>query len=381
MNFTASIKSYTGKFFTSYENNPDFQMLLLRLSKNGMLFSGVIGIIATTSYIIVNILFDRRTIAWNYEAPYPELMVLWDKLLIILLSVVAIILARLKLTLGVYRILFTFIILICAVAILIDDIFNQDLNFSSAYLTILLLLASACIPYKPWQILSICIVMTLLLFPGLLYIQELFGFSGLHVPGSQIVYLVIITVILVGTTTMFYHSRYAQYILRKSADGLLEASYFTGNAEKNQKEMDQARNLIKKNAFDGFQQLVKEIDVLSMDQVFLEKVKTVIETHIGDANFGVEWLAHEVALSPRQLQRKLRSSIGLSAGGLIRVMRMQRAAQLLEKRAGNISEIAYKVGFHDPVYFSRIFRQMYEVSPSEYSKTGRRDAAISKEKP
>jgi AraC-like DNA-binding protein len=373
MIFTTAIKSITGKFFSSYENNPDFQMLLLRLSKKGMLFSGVIGIIATTAYIIVNILFDRRTVAWNYVAPYPDLMVLWDKLLIILLSVVAIILSRLKLTLSLYRILFTFIIFICAVAILSDDIFNQDLNFSSAYLTILLLLASVCIPFKPWQILAICILMMLLLFPGLLYLQELFGLTGLHVPGSQIVYLIIVTVILVGTTTMLYHSRYAQYILRKSADGLLEASYFTGNAEKNQKEMDQARNLIKQNSFDGIQQLVKDIDVPSMDQVFLEKVKAVIETHIGDANFGVEWLAHEVALSPRQLQRKLRTAIGLSAGNLIRVMRMQRAAQLLEKKAGNVSEIAYKVGFHDPVYFSRIFRQMYDMSPSEYTKNRKRD--------
>jgi AraC-like DNA-binding protein len=373
MIFTTAIKSITGKFFSSYENNPDFQMLLLRLSKKGMLFSGVIGIIATTAYIIVNILFDRRTVAWNYVAPYPDLMVLWDKLLIILLSVVAIILSRLKLTLSLYRILFTFIIFICAVAILSDDIFNQDLNFSSAYLTILLLLASVCIPFKPWQILAICTLMMLLLFPGLLYLQELFGLTGLHVPGSQIVYLIIVTVILVGTTTMLYHSRYAQYILRKSADGLLEASYFTGNAEKNQKEMDQARNLIKQNSFDGIQQLVKDIDVPSMDQVFLEKVKAVIETHIGDANFGVEWLAHEVALSPRQLQRKLRTAIGLSAGNLIRVMRMQRAAQLLEKKAGNVSEIAYKVGFHDPVYFSRIFRQMYDMSPSEYTKNRKRD--------
>jgi len=371
MIFTTAIKSITGKFFSSYENNPDFQMLLLRLSKNGMLFSGVIGIIATTAYIIVNILFDRRTVAWNYEAPYPELMVLWDKLLIILLSVAAIILARLKLSLGLYRSLFTSIIFICAFAILSDDILNQDLNFSSAYLTILLLLASVCIPFRPWQILAICMLMTLLLFPGLLYLQELLGITGLHVPGSQIVYLVIITVILVGTTTMLYHSRYAQYILRKSADGLLEANYFSGNTEKNQKEMDQARNLIKQHAFDGVQQFVKDIDVPSMDQVFLEKVKTVIEEHIGDANFGVEWLAHEVALSPRQLQRKLRTAIGLSAGNLIRVMRMQRAAQLLEKRAGNVSEIAYKVGFHDPVYFSRIFRQMYDASPTEYAKIHR----------
>lgn len=49
-------------------------------------------------------------------------------------------------------------------------------------------------------------------------------------------------------------------------------------------------------------------------------------------------------------------------------MRLQRATQMLQQNAGNISEIAYKVGFNDPVYFSKIFKKMYDVNPSEYSK-------------
>jgi AraC-like DNA-binding protein len=49
-------------------------------------------------------------------------------------------------------------------------------------------------------------------------------------------------------------------------------------------------------------------------------------------------------------------------------MRLHRAAQLLEKRAGNVSEIAYKVGFQDPTYFSKIFRKLFKVNPAEYAK-------------
>jgi AraC-like DNA-binding protein len=79
-------------------------------------------------------------------------------------------------------------------------------------------------------------------------------------------------------------------------------------------------------------------------------------------------VAHEVAISPRQLQRRLKASIGLSVGNLIRVMRLQRSTQLLEQNAGNITEIAYSVGFNDPSYFSKIFKKMHGVNPSEFVK-------------
>jgi AraC-like DNA-binding protein len=290
-----------------------------------MIVSGIIGLVLMVSYIFVNVLFERRVIAWEYSAVAPGTMVLWDKVLIIGISLIAIFITRLKAGLQFYRSIITIFIFICVLASLLDDMFNQDLSFASGYLTVILLLATVFIPFKPWQILSICVITILLLYPGLMIMQGIFGHDGLVIPWSQVIYMIIISVILVSSSIIQYHSRYALYVMRKTADGL-------------------------------------------MDQVFLNKVKEVIEKYIEDNNFGVEWLAHEVAISPRQLQRKLRAITGLSAGGLIRTMRLQRAAQLLEQRAGNVSEVAYKVGFQDTNYFSRIFREMYEISPSQYSK-------------
>ena len=77
-------------------------------------------------------------------------------------------------------------------------------------------------------------------------------------------------------------------------------------------------------------------------------------------------MADAVGVSTRQLYRKLKSLTRLSPGGLIRTMRLQRAAQLLEQEAGNVSDIAYAVGFRDADYFSRLFRQVYGKPPSEY---------------
>ncbi len=113
-----------------------------------------------------------------------------------------------------------------------------------------------------------------------------------------------------------------------------------------------------------------QIAVPSAEAVFLERVRDVAEAHLGDGNFGVDWLADEVGLSVRQLRRRLKAATRLSPGGYLRMMRLQRAAQLLEQQAGSVAEVAYQVGFQDPDYFSRLFKQTFGVSPSEYGTEG-----------
>jgi AraC-like DNA-binding protein len=63
---------------------------------------------------------------------------------------------------------------------------------------------------------------------------------------------------------------------------------------------------------------------------------------------------------------RLTSITGQPATGFIRVIRMKRAAQLLEQKAGNISEVMYSVGFDNLSYFSKCFREIYHMTPTEY---------------
>lgn len=112
----------------------------------------------------------------------------------------------------------------------------------------------------------------------------------------------------------------------------------------------------------------KEVEVSSADARFLKRVQSVIEKQMENSNFGVDWLADEVALSTRQLQRKIRAITDLSAGGYIRLIRLERASQLLSQEWGNVSEIAYKVGFQDAKYFSRLFKQTFGHTPTEYAE-------------
>ena len=110
------------------------------------------------------------------------------------------------------------------------------------------------------------------------------------------------------------------------------------------------------------------IKAVSADEKFLERLKKVIETRIGDELLSVESLTEEIGMSRAQLYRKVTALTGLSGNEFIRKLRLQRAAQLLQQHAGPISQVAYEVGFSNLSYFSKCFKEQFGVLPSEYSQ-------------
>ena len=90
-----------------------------------------------------------------------------------------------------------------------------------------------------------------------------------------------------------------------------------------------------------------------------------VEKRMGNEDFGVEELAREVALSRRHLDRKLMGLTNLSAAEFVRYLRLQRARELLEKKAATVAEIAFQVGFGSPSYFTTCFRERFGCLPSE----------------
>lgn len=109
-----------------------------------------------------------------------------------------------------------------------------------------------------------------------------------------------------------------------------------------------------------------EVSAISADQVFLKKTLTQIESNFHDENFSVEVLADKINMSVSQLNRKLNALIDQPAGQLIRSLRLQRAADLLNKNAASVSEICYHLGFSDLSYFSRAFKKQFGRTPTEY---------------
>ncbi len=106
--------------------------------------------------------------------------------------------------------------------------------------------------------------------------------------------------------------------------------------------------------------------ILSLDDKFLIKAQQVVEQNLSDPEFSVEFFAKEMAISRVQLHRKLKALTNQSGGEFIRILRLNKAADLLLQRTGNISETAWDVGFNDPNYFTTSFRKHFGISPSEY---------------
>lgn len=73
-----------------------------------------------------------------------------------------------------------------------------------------------------------------------------------------------------------------------------------------------------------------------------------------------------MAMSRVHLYKKLVSITGKTPIEFIRILRLKRAAQYFEKSQLSISEVAYKVGFNDPKYFRRYFKDEFGILPSEY---------------
>ncbi len=103
----------------------------------------------------------------------------------------------------------------------------------------------------------------------------------------------------------------------------------------------------------------------SIDEKFLAKVIEVIEKHLSEEDFSIEECSSEVGLSRTHFHKKLRALVGKSPSQYLRTVRLYRAKQMIEEEKGNISEIAYSVGFSSPAYFSRCFKEEFGYPPSD----------------
>ena len=111
-----------------------------------------------------------------------------------------------------------------------------------------------------------------------------------------------------------------------------------------------------------------EIGITSLDEKFINKATRFVEKNIANTDLSVEIFSREMGVSRGHLYNKIVSLTGKTPTEFIRIMRLKRGAQLLGKSQLNVGEVAFKVGFNDPKYFSRYFKDEFGVSPSEYVK-------------
>jgi signal transduction histidine kinase/DNA-binding response OmpR family regulator len=102
----------------------------------------------------------------------------------------------------------------------------------------------------------------------------------------------------------------------------------------------------------------------NLEEQFMCKVMEVIKNHLSEEEFSIEQFGKEVGMDRVQLHRKLKALSGKSPSNYLRSVRLVRARKMIEEQKGNISEIAYSVGFSSPQYFTRCFREEFGYPPS-----------------
>ena len=106
---------------------------------------------------------------------------------------------------------------------------------------------------------------------------------------------------------------------------------------------------------------------LSLDDKFLRKLEALIAKYYTESELDIIVLAKELAMSERQLQRKIKVLLGTTPNNFIKVFRLQKAQELL-KSGAQIGRIALDVGFASQTYFGRCFKEQFNCTPKQYQQ-------------
>ena len=94
----------------------------------------------------------------------------------------------------------------------------------------------------------------------------------------------------------------------------------------------------------------------------------ILNAQITDPDFKSEHLYQRLGLSKAQTYRKITALTGMSPNTLIRELRLRKSLKALKNNHKTVAEIAYDLGFNSPTYFTRVFRNRYEVLPTSFAK-------------
>ena len=111
-----------------------------------------------------------------------------------------------------------------------------------------------------------------------------------------------------------------------------------------------------------------EFKLTETDRKFLASVDAYIQDNMGDPDASVEGMSGSLCISRVQLYKRMLALTGTTPSEYMRAKRIRHAEELMHTGEYNVSEIAYKVGFNNPRYFSKYFQEVYGMTPSQYKK-------------
>lgn len=119
---------------------------------------------------------------------------------------------------------------------------------------------------------------------------------------------------------------------------------------------------------------ITEEQITSVDQKLVDRATAFVEQQLSNADLSVEMMSEALGMSRVNLYKRMLSVTGTTPSEFIRNIRLRHAARLLSEGQLNVSEVAYRVGFNNPRYFSKYFTEMFGQTPSQYRHNDHRAA-------
>jgi len=155
--------------------------------------------------------------------------------------------------------------------------------------------------------------------------------------------------------------------LETGADSYIPKPFNSNHLRVRVAKLIENRQKIRKHYQENLQIPSTNVDVSQLDTNFLKKCNLLVEQNITNSEYGVEELSAEIGLTRVHVYRKIKHLTNLTVSEFIRNIKLKKAAVLLTTSGKSISEIAYETGFSSPSYFSKCFKDFYQVSPSEFT--------------
>lgn len=107
------------------------------------------------------------------------------------------------------------------------------------------------------------------------------------------------------------------------------------------------------------------------DEEFLARMNQLIENNFDNPGLSVDFLAEKLAISRSGLFAKIKALANITPNEMIQLVRLKKAALLLQENKYHISEVSYMVGFSNPSYFSKCFQKQFGMTPGKFIASGK----------
>ena len=157
--------------------------------------------------------------------------------------------------------------------------------------------------------------------------------------------------------------------MKNMADAYITKPFNVQFLEETIKSLLSNRTMLKEHFTSGLPANLKTQSVGKLDRKFVNEFSSIVESNLPNEDFSVDEICKQMGISRVQLYRKVKALMNINVNDYIVETRLQKARYLLKNEEYSISEVAYKVGFSSPAYFSTVFKSKFGVTPKVFKET------------